>query len=842
MAPEDVLDQIANRVKVLACRQCHRVLAVEEFEPFSIITCPGCQTQQKVPAQLDHFLISEKLGQGGMAAVYRAFDSTLSRTVAIKVMRRRLSEDPHFVDNFLREARAAAQLNHRNIVQIYSVGRVKDQPFIVMELLDGGRLDAMMEKQKQLPERTVMAAALDVAEGLAAGADAGIVHGDVKPANILFDRSGAAKVTDFGLAKFQAQASASKAEPGAKGEVWGTPYYIAPEKVRGRKEDQRSDIYSLGATVFHALAGQPPFDAETAQGVVLARLNAPAPSLDSIRTDLSPDTVALIARMLEADPSRRYPNYRSLIGDIRELAVLKAGPSSTGRMSTVESLKSSTGRIEVAHPKSPSMWRMRLLIVAGVVLVFAAGIWLAMRGAGKKSSGTEPPTPPTAVSPSTPNASPAAALLELSLDVQPFTDEDTGVLKRAAREYYDGRIGRAQDSWKKLSANLQTNDVRVSWLHVLGAIPDWVSGQGMEVTNRISGLARMNLQPMPGKPYNPHALPQVIARVMLGGEYKGLPVAGVPPWYEDFSTFIRGYATLKSGQMDEGIQLLKQYAQLPKKEPFWPYDFQNCANRWVAKSDEWRALQAKDGGFDARIERGEGKEVMDAIQKLRDAGGSALFMDPLYSKALDDARQKHTARETQRTAAAEKARQEQEQKEQAELALAGQLIVDLQRLSVDLKFDEMEKLLNEADARFTTDKGASAWKTKRPVADLFMKLPGHIQKYATRVPFDGRPLQLPGLVVGADNRKVVLRAPDSGRMGSMPWTRLTPEQFVSISSFYVKGAVMPEPERGGLYLALAWYAQGMPKINISRFVELALAADPSLRPLAAETLQGVTLP
>ncbi len=842
MAPEDVLDQIAKRVKVLACRQCHRVLAVEAFEPFSIITCPGCQAQQKVPAQLDHFLISERLGRGGMASVYRAFDSTLSRTVAIKVMRRQLSEDPHFVDNFLREARAAAQLNHRNIVQIYSVGRVKDQPFIVMELLDGGRMDDLMAKQKQLPEPMVMAAALDVAEGLAAGADAGIVHGDVKPANILFDRSGTAKVTDFGLAKFQAQASSVKSESGAKGEVWGTPYYIAPEKVRGRKEDQRSDIYSLGATLFHALAGQPPFDAETAQAVVLARLNGPAPGLDTLRTDLSPDTVSIIARMLEADPVRRYPNYRSLIGDLRELKILQGGPTSTGRMSTMDSLKSATGRIEVAHPKPPSMWRMRLAIVAGVVLLLGVGVWLAMRGTGGKTNGPGPASPPPIEVTPGPQTPPPPRMRELSLEIQPFTDEDSGSLKRAAQEYTEGRIGRAQDIWKNLGSNLQAHDVRVSWLSVLSAIPDWVNGQGTEVTNRLSGLAQMNVPPAPGKPLNALALPQRLARVMMGGEYQAVPASGVPPWYGDFSNFIRGYAELASGRLDEGAQLLKRYIDQPVREPFWPYDFQNKARRWVAKTEEWKAFQAGGGGFAARMERGEGKELINSLQKLRDAGGSAPFMDRWYAQALDQARQRHTALETQRNQAAEKARREREQAEQAEVARAGELIMELQRLAVDLKFTEMNALLGEADGRFTTEKGIAAWHSKRPMADLFMRLPGHIQKLAARAPFDARPDGLPGMVVGADYAKMSFQDPGSGRKGSVPWARLKPQQFIVVASYYVKGAVMPEPERGGLYLALAWYAQGMPQIKISRFVELALAADPSLRPLAAETLPGVALP
>ena len=276
MASSDPVEITADRVERISCRKCGRHLDVSAVQPFSRVECPDCKTAQVVPMRLGPFLLLELLGAGGMGAVYRALDQSLGRYVAIKVMRRALGEDPQFVESFLREARAAAAINHRNVVQIYSCGQEKGQPYIVMELVAGGRLDQLLAKGEPLGEVRALEIGMNIAEGLKAANDIGLIHGDIKPANILFDKDGVAKVVDFGLARFMTRQSDA-------GEVWGTPYYIAPEKAQGHKVDHRSDIYSLGATLYHALGAKPPFEGDTATDVVVARLKSPALGLRAIR-------------------------------------------------------------------------------------------------------------------------------------------------------------------------------------------------------------------------------------------------------------------------------------------------------------------------------------------------------------------------------------------------------------------------------------------------------------------------------------------------------------------------------------------------------------------------------
>lgn len=315
---------LTEPVASAACPKCGAMLEVKSLPAFTAVQCPTCEFAFQVPARFDKFMLIQLLGAGGMGGVYRARDEALNREVAIKVMLQSLGEDVNFVETFQREAQAAAKLNHPNIAQIYSFGQWYGQPYIVMELVSGGSLDKMMATQGPLDPALVMHVGAQIAEGLRVAADAGLVHGDVKPENILFDTDKNAKLVDFGLAAMQS---------GPGNDVWGTPFYIAPEKVRRQKADFRSDIYSLGATLYHAIAGVPPFDGVDATAVVKARFDGPPKSLRELRGHAIPEEVdAMITRMLAIEPQMRFPTYGSLLGDMRRY-LAKAGPVNVGAAS-----------------------------------------------------------------------------------------------------------------------------------------------------------------------------------------------------------------------------------------------------------------------------------------------------------------------------------------------------------------------------------------------------------------------------------------------------------------------------------------------------------------------------
>jgi len=311
-------------VSEAACPKCGEILGVEGLPAFTSVECPKCSHMFFVPAQFGPFLLLELLGAGGMGGVYLARDEGLKREVAIKVMLQSLGDDIDFVETFQREAQAAAKLNNPHIAQIYSFGQQYGQPYIVMELVSHGSLEQMMEENNGVDPATAMHVGAQIAEGLREAAEAGLVHGDVKPENILFDAEENAKLVDFGLVALSS---------GNANEVWGTPFYIAPEKVRRQKSDYRSDIYSLGATLYHAITNHPPFDGPDATAVVKARFEGPPKSLsEASGKEIPADVEKLIFRMLEVDPAKRYPTYGSLLGDMRRY-LSKAGPVSMKKSS-----------------------------------------------------------------------------------------------------------------------------------------------------------------------------------------------------------------------------------------------------------------------------------------------------------------------------------------------------------------------------------------------------------------------------------------------------------------------------------------------------------------------------
>ena len=316
---------LTDPVDRVSCPKCAHKSDVQGLPSFSSLVCANCGQSLTVPARLGHFLLLKIIGMGGMGGVYQAHDEVLNRQVAIKVMRKSLGDNAVFSETFLREAQAAARINHPNIVQIHAFGMEKGQPYIVMELVLGGGMEKLMAGGAPLDQGLVMGIGKQVAEGLRHASDEGMVHGDVKPENILLFEGKVAKLVDFGLASVSGTAS---------NEIWGTPYYIAPEKVRRQKTDHRSDIYSLGGTLYHAMAGRPPFDGADANAVVRARFSETLKPLIEVRPDIDPEVSAIITRMLQVEPGRRYPTYGSLLSDIRRvldrLRPVEA-PTPTGR-------------------------------------------------------------------------------------------------------------------------------------------------------------------------------------------------------------------------------------------------------------------------------------------------------------------------------------------------------------------------------------------------------------------------------------------------------------------------------------------------------------------------------
>ena len=256
----------------------------------------------------DRYQLEEELGSGGAAVVWRAHDRSLDRSVAVKLLHPALSRDDGSVARFQREARSAATLNHRNVVAIYDIGEDGDDTFIVMEHVDGPGLDDVLGAGAMTPE-LVAAVGYQVASALGAAHDRGIVHRDVKPANILLSSTGLAKVADFGIAK---AVDAQHTTLTRTGTMVGTVAYLAPEQIRDEQVDPRTDVYALGLVLHQALTGQPPFGRGTPAEVSARRLASDPPSPDEVRDDLPDDLVRVVRRATRLDRDARLPDGTAL--------------------------------------------------------------------------------------------------------------------------------------------------------------------------------------------------------------------------------------------------------------------------------------------------------------------------------------------------------------------------------------------------------------------------------------------------------------------------------------------------------------------------------------------------
>ncbi|RFC45768.1 MAG: Serine/threonine protein kinase [Verrucomicrobia bacterium] len=292
------------------CPECTGVIDVSAVRPFEKISCPHCGRAVRVRINFGKFTILAEIGEGGMSRVFRAQDSTLGREVALKVLHSHFGDQPELIAQFEKEARLTASINHANVVQVYSVGRDQGYFYIAMELLQSENLDTKLASGP-LPEASALRLIHEVAQGLAAAAKIGLIHRDIKPGNILFDRSGTAKLVDFGLALVLGTEE-------EMADLWATPHYVPPEKLKGLPDDLRGDIYSLGATLFHLLAGKPPHTVDTVSTGEILQIKSQPANLRAAAPRLRGRTIALVNRMMAFDPKDRFNNYAELIRAIEE--------------------------------------------------------------------------------------------------------------------------------------------------------------------------------------------------------------------------------------------------------------------------------------------------------------------------------------------------------------------------------------------------------------------------------------------------------------------------------------------------------------------------------------------
>ena len=676
-----------------------------------------------------------------------------------------------------------------------------------MELVAGGRLDQDLAKGEPLPIVRALEVGLDVSEGLRAAHEVGLVHGDIKPANILFDASGTAKVVDFGLAQFVNRQQ-------ERGEIWGTPFYIAPERARGGLADHRADVYSLGATLFHALTGKPPFDGETAADVVVARLKAEAPRLETVRPEVNARTSAVIARMLAMDPHVRYPTSASLRADLCE-ALEEAKALHHGRDD-----KSAAGAK-----------KRKLIAVAAVGAIALAGLgaWLAMPKPEAHPVVAPPPPPVVTTEVQAVESGPTSQWFGITF----FNEANDARIAEAAAALTGPKPLDMYDPLEKLYENAPPSAPRSMWLRVLQTVPCYAAGRDKDVDFLLSQVLEIKVD----QPTNhPSHMPQWVAR-LLKGEAASVQIHAArgewPSWYGDVVTFYDGLRQTGQGNFDGGASLLALYAAAPAKGPRWPYAFQPLARTWVDGIAAWKGAEP---GAKALADAGKVKEAVDAYT----AASTNL---PAFAR-------KHVETEIaklKKKIGDEVAKKDREEKKKAkavadkEVAAVRAALKDQEEAIRKRKdFAAAVKAIAAVEATLTTQPARDELKPGKDRITRMARIQEIIIQNMASDPFkaQGHDLGGDGVGAGPDGIRVSTR----GGVVLKPWADVSDRTMLRIGAYYADDPKTNNAEKAQRYLALALYSSVIGNDQATpKFAEQAIKLDPSVQETVKKLLPKVSL-
>ena len=597
--PRTSIDLVADSPEPLlqSCTICGAVLDVSDEEPLSEVGCPACGAQHKVRASIGHFELVDVVGRGGMGVVYRAHDTSLDRDVALKLLRRDKSEDEQFIAQLEAEAGITASINHPHVVKVFSTGTDRGRFYIAMELVDCGTLDSLITLQGRVAEAQVLDVGIQIAQGLRAAQQHGLIHRDVKPGNILFANSHTAKIVDFGLAIFMED------EESARGEIWGTPYYVAPEKLDNKPEDFRSDMYSLGGTLFHALAGRPPFEAEDASMVALKHLKTQPVSLQAYAPWVSGPTAFVINKTLSKDPDQRYQSFDEMI---EHLEYAKEELRKTGGKPAEQK------RVVLEDEGSQKAMGWVVIAMFGIIVLAAAGFFL-LRGkmGGEKAT--------------------AATATIVGANAKTKYDEP---YEAARRMLIAGDAAGAAQAFERLSAE-KVPQPMLNWALLHEGLAKFAAGQTVEARATFRRLRERALystepgaQALAGffletaeRSMDERPIPASAAKGLNRSNHEALAllVYALKDWqlgaFDDAGTMLRQF---DSAQPAGGSEWVKQYGKLTDNylSDFTNYREAAEAVKMAITPDQQRtALKVVDSARAGLKLRGKLAERIDAMRK-----------------------------------------------------------------------------------------------------------------------------------------------------------------------------------------------------------------------------------
>ncbi len=419
----------------------------------------------RVRRQFNQYEIDAEIGQGGMSRVFRATDPALNRHVALKILLGKFSADDERVAAFEKEARVMASLTHPHVVKLFSVGRDQGYFYLVMELVEQGSLDELLMRQGKASEKQALLWTLETAHGLQAAYASGLLHRDVKPGNILLSKDRSAKLVDFGLALM---IDRDKKE---EGEIWATPYYVPPEKLERWQEDHRSDIYSLGATLYHLLVGKPSFEVRTGSFDELRKAKAKSVHVRQAAPQISAPAATLVERMMAPDPARRPGSYEEVIETLGALL---------GEGASVSNVSLGAAESFLRKQRQEKHARRRRLRIG---LAAVAGLGLAALVGGLLFNSPEP--------------SPPASTQLLPTENSESEDSVSATLSQRYLEgrsaLLDGRYVEAADHFREVAAADEVPQTTKNWSLYNGGIALLLDGKERAARRVFDRLGKQDM-------------------------------------------------------------------------------------------------------------------------------------------------------------------------------------------------------------------------------------------------------------------------------------------------------------------------------------------------------------
>ncbi len=652
------------------CEACGQVVDVSALGPFEQMACPECGAVTRVRVDFDHYRIEGLRGVGGMSQVFTALDTQLDRLVALKVLNRDNSSKQERIAQFEREARLTASVNHPNVVRVYGVGRVSGNFYIAMEMVDGASLEDLLADEKKLAEPKVLELAIQTVEGLNAAHKIGLIHRDIKPGNILVTGEGRAKLVDFGLALvFEKDVDDSE-------EMWATPYYVAPEKLDHRPEDFRSDIYSLGATLFHLLAGRPPHDLDSASVDELRVAKAVPVRLGTHAPMISGPTQEVINRMIAHDPDGRPSSYGALLDELHG-----------AKDALLDSLGSLRGGARAVRREQERKQRIQMLVGVAVAAVLVGGLvlWRVAGGGAAVDDVVNGEDEAEMVF----DWGDAGGSLQAGSAGERFL--------RAREALVDGRHGEALDGFKMLAEGNAGQARIAAWSVCLGAMAAMVEGAPGEARELMQNLASGPLASDPGVGAenmffaslarvfgNPWAVDEADIREFERAHPEQWPVAfallGLKNWeHGRFGSAAAVFETLAEGALPEGV------AWMAGMEPLW--------RERVRDATAFETMRSL-GDF---ANSAEGEAALQRAEEMAGAMAEGGRLARMAERRIEQIREEVDGMRREEIAEAERGRQERLEAEWADLR---QAVDEGSRLLSELRFEEALLRLGRSSPSF----------------------------------------------------------------------------------------------------------------------------------------------